>query len=378
MSCSRWTPTAVLLGLAVFVSDAGACSLCLMSVQQSVTYREEAGRAHLVVHGTLTSSRLNADGGGTTTMRVEHVVKATGVAAPQTLTIPRYVPFDPKEPPHYLFFCDTAGSKLDAYRGVEVSAAAAEYVRGALAVDPKDRSASLRYQFNYLEHADAGIAADAFLEFAKATDKEIGEAAPGLKPEKLRAWLKDVRTPPQRLGIYAFLLGACGGAADAELFRTLLRDPQERSASSLDGILGGLIHLSPKEGWATLEAMVGDSRKPFTVRYAALRTLRFYHGWKPVECRDKVLGGMGLLLTQGEMADLAIEDLRRWKVWDLTATVLAQYAKPTHAAPIMKRAIVRYALCCPKPEAVAFVAERRKDSAEVVRDVEETLQFEKQ
>ena len=44
------------------------------------------------------------------------------------------------------------------------------------------------------------------------------------------------------------------------------------------------------------------------------------------------------------LADQAIEDLRRWGYWDLTTDVLAQYSKPTHAAPIVRRSIVRYAL----------------------------------
>lgn len=376
MSRLPWILAAVAIGLMVLVAHTPACSLCMMSLQQTITLRQEADRAALVLHGTLLSSRLSADGGGTTEFRVEHVIKAN-TPAPTTVTIPRYVPFDPKEAPRYLLFCDVVKDKLDPYRGVAMSAAAVEYVRGALAIDAKDRSASLRYHFNYLEHADPEIAADAFLEFAKADDRDIGETAPQLQPDKLRTWIKDVRTPTNRVGLYAFLLGACGGKADAELFRTLLRDPAERSASSLDGILGGFIHLEPKEGWATQQAMIGDPRKPFTIRYAALRTLRFYHGWKPEESREKVMKGMALLLPQGEMADLAIEDLRRWKEWELTSLVLAQYHKPTHAAPIMKRSIVRYALCCPKPEAAAFVAERRKDEAELVRDVEETLQYEK-
>src|SRR5262249_48018490 len=189
-----------------------------------------------VLYGTLTDSRLQADGGGSTDFRVEQVVKADRGLAPRTVTIPRYVPFDPKEPPRYLLYCDTSKGRLDPYRGIVVSAAAGEYVRGAAAVDPKDRAASLRYHFNFLEHADAEIAADAFLEFAKATDREIGEAAPKLNADKLRTWIKDVRTPTQRLGMYAFLLGSCGNESDVELFRSLLRDPAGPSASSLDGL----------------------------------------------------------------------------------------------------------------------------------------------
>src|SRR5947199_184873 len=91
--------------------------------------------------------------------------------------------------------------------------AAAEYVKGLLAA--KTTADVLRHCFDYLEHSDKELAADAYLEFAKATDRDIGAVAPKLSAEKLRGWLKDANTPEQRLGMYAFLLGGCGGDGDA-------------------------------------------------------------------------------------------------------------------------------------------------------------------
>jgi hypothetical protein len=77
------------------------------------------------------------------------------------------------------------------------------------------------------------------------------------------------------------------------------------------------------------------------------------------------------------MADMAIEDLRRWKWWDLTNEVLAQYGKTTHAAPLVKNAILRYALCCPEPAAAAFVKNVRAANPAWVREVEESIEFER-
>jgi hypothetical protein len=85
-----------------------------------------------------------------------------------------------------------------------------------------------------------------------------------------------------------------------------------------------------------------------------------------------------VLVGQGDMADIAVEDLRRWEMWSLCVEVLGQFPKQTHAAPIVRRAIVRYALSCPKPEAKSFIAELRKTDADIVGDVEESLRFEKQ
>src|SRR5262249_7263558 len=108
-----------------------------------------------------------------------------------------------------------------------------------------------------------------------------------------------------------------------------------------------------------------------------LRTLRFYYGWKPQESKERVLRGLASAIPQGDLADLAIEDLRRWQLWDLTDDVLAQYGKKSHDAPLMRRAIIRYALSCPKPQAAAFIIQRRRDDAEAVKDVDEGLQQEK-
>src|SRR5207253_1920615 len=113
-----------------------------------------------------------------------------------TLEIPHYVPVaDPKDPPKYLLFCDVVKDNLDVFRGVPVrSEAAAAYVKGLLAAGGRGTAAVLRHCFDYLEHPDKELAADAFLEFARATDADIAGVAPKLSAEKLRGWLKDPST----------------------------------------------------------------------------------------------------------------------------------------------------------------------------------------
>ena len=123
--------------------------------------------------------------------------------------------------------------------------------------------------------------------------------------------------------------------------------------------------------------MLRDPRRPFTDRLAVLGMLRFYHGWKPEETQREVLRGLESLLGQSDLADLAVEDLRRWQLWALTGEVLALYGKKEFDAPIQRRALVRYALSCPRAEASRFVAQLRKQDPDLVKDVEESLEFEK-
>ena len=106
--------------------------------------------------------------------------------------------------------------------------------------------------------------------------------------------------------------------------------------------------------------MLSDGRKPLPVRLAVVRTVRMYHGWRPTENHDPVQKCLEAMIAQGELADIAIEDMRRWKMWDRTPDILGLYGKKGFDAPIMERAIVRYALSCGDEASKKFVAERRQ------------------
>jgi hypothetical protein len=382
---SGWKPVLAfgfaLALVAVLPCPAPSCSLC--NNLQAPTLREEAGHssARLILAGTLENARLAAGGNGLTDLRVTDVLrKDDWLAGRKVVELPRYLAIsDSKNPPHFLVFCDIFKDRVDPYRGVPVrNTESIDYVKKAMALDPNDRVGNLVFFFNYLEHANPEVAQDAYLEFAKATDADISKVAPKLRPEKLREWLKNPQTPQERLSLYAVLLGGCGGAAEAELLEGMLRDGTERSTAAYDGLLAGYIHLRPKEGWDLAVKTLADPKRPLLIKLGALRTLRFYHGSQPTESHAKVLQAMGVLLPQHDLADIAVEDLRRWKMWDLTPQVLALYGKEGYSAPIVKRAIVRYALCCAdRPDARQFVAERTKAEADLVQEVSESLEYER-
>ncbi len=253
-----------------------------------------------------------------------------------------------------------------------------EYVRKIMKLDAKDVEGNLLFFFRYLDSPDTEIARDAFLEFAKAGDQDIARVAGKLDPKKLRGWLEDKRTPAERLSVYALLLGACGGEADARFLQGLLNETDERIVNAYDGILGGYIHLKPREGWALAHDLLRDGRKPLPIRLAVARTVSFFHGARPKESREDVLKCLDAMIAQGELADIAVEDMRRWEIRDRTRDILALYGKKGYDAPLMQRAIVRYALSCKDDaSARAFLDERRRADPELVKDVEESLQFEK-
>jgi hypothetical protein len=154
--------------------------------------------------------------------------------------------------------------------------------------------------------------------------------------------------------------------------------PTERTSMALDGLLSGYINLRPREGWDLAVSILGDGKKSFTQRFSVARALRFYHAWKPAETKVQVLRGLAAMIPDGEVADLAIDDLRLWKLWDLTPLVLAQYGKRSHDAPIVRRTILRYALSCPLPEAKRLVDDVRRRDPGLIRDLEESLEADRQ
>jgi len=353
-----------------------ACSLCGGAFNPQKTIRQDWERARLVLYGVAVNPRLTPDGkgAGTTDFKIEKVLKGD-LGDTKVITLNRYIPvIDPKNPPRFVVFCDIVEGKLDPYTGRSVgSPALLDYLKGIEALKGKDNAQLLQFLYRYLDHEDERLADDAFIEFVRSSDADIGKAAKSLAPAKLRGLVQNPKVGFERLSLFAFLLGACGNEQDAVLLRSMIDRPTERTAKALDGILGGYINLKPREGWELARKILADRKLPFPPRYAAVRTMRFYFGWKPAESKTEVLRGLDNLIEDGEMADLAVEDLRQWKVWDLTGKILAQYGKPSHNAPIIKRTIIRYALCCPLPEARQFVDGVRRQDPNTVRDLEEGL-----
>jgi hypothetical protein len=372
---------AALAAVVLAAAPLAACSLC-GDMRSRQTMRQEATAAKMILYGTLANPRPSPSGrGGETDIKVEHVIKDNPVrAGRKSITMPRYVPVNADAPPKFLIFCDTDGKRLDPYRGDPVrSDAVVAYLKGALALPADDRDATLLYFFRHIDSADPEVAADAFLEFAKATDAEVARVAPKLDRDKLRRSLTDPKTPPERLGLFAFLLASCGDRSDAALLLEMLDRPSDRTRTATNGLLAGYIVLDPARGWKRAAALLSDGKRPFNERYAVVSALRFLRSARPTEyagAKDDAVRCARAALAQPDTADLVIDDLRRWQWWELTPDVLATDGRAGYDSPLMRRTLVRYALCCPRPEAAAFIAGKRGADPDLVQDVKEGLEFE--
>lgn len=370
-------------------ATAPACPFCSATGE---TLAGEVAQADFIVYGTLGNAKRDPDefNKGTTELNIELVIKDHEyLKGKKSVTIPKFLQPSKKGAKQLVFFKIYDG-KLDAYRGDEVEGDSKlpEYLKGSIAVRSKDIQTRLGYCFDFLESPDLVISSDAYQEFAMADYKELSDYAKVLAKDPARskqvlAWLKDPHARSTRFGLYGLILGHCGKAEDAKALRALLDDPTRSYTSGLDGVVAGYILLDSKAGWDYLLSIVGDAKKDFSVRYAGLRTVRFFWESRPdVVPAKQVMAAMQTLMTQPDLADLPIEDLRKWKQWDQTPVVLKYADVESHnSIPIVYRSILKFALSAaqanPKNAAAAeFVAKARAKDAKKVEFLESLLKDE--
>jgi hypothetical protein len=354
-----------------------ACPFC--SEERGPTLVGDFNQATMVLLGQFSNPMLGKGGleDGTTEFTIEQVLKSNDILKDKKkITLPRYLPNAKNK---YLVFCDVYKGNIDPYRGVEVqpNSDLVKYLTGAVALKEKSPAERLRYCFDFLNSPEFDVAIDAYREFAKADYKEYKDLAKKLPPDTIAAWLKDPKTPPYRYGLYASLLGHCGKEEHAKLLRSMIDDPEKRKGSGIDGLLAAYVMLEPKEGWNYLTNLLKNGNEEFLLRYAGLRTLRFFWDQRPdVLPKKDLVEGMATILGQSDMADFAVEDLRKWHQWDRTDQVLDLYGKKTYDIPVIRRAILRFALQSPQARATTFVSEQRKRDGDWVKDTEELLKLE--
>jgi hypothetical protein len=370
----------VLVFCVLAAGDSRGCPFCNAS---GTTLTQDATSAGLILFGTTKNPRLDPKepGQGATDLDIEVVIKSHEILGDKkVITLPRYIPqIDPKQPMKYLVFCDVYKGQLDPYRGTPFKADSriAPYLKGSLAIKDKDASTRLKYFFDFLDDPDPEIANDAYTEFGNADYKDFRAAAGGYSVERVKRWLTDAATPASRLGLYGSMLGHCGKAEDAAVLKDLLDDPKRKFVGGIDGVMAGYTMLNPKEGWARIADTLGDPKREFLVRYAALRAARFLWEFRPdLVDRDELAAKVAVAIDQSDVSDLIIEDLRKWGYWQAADKILAALKRPGHDAPIIRRATVRFMLSCPPdkcPAAAAFIAEQREKNPKWVEEVESLL-----
>ena len=129
--------------------------------------------------------------------------------------------------------------------------------------------------------------------------------------------------------------------------------------------------------WNRINQLLRSPKEEFMLRFAALKAARFIHDYRPdLISNQKIINAYTHLFNQGDIADLAIEDLRKWKAWDQSDAIFAIRKNDAGKVAIVRRSILRFALKCPSDVAKAYVSAARTDDKQGVDDAEELLKLE--
>jgi hypothetical protein len=371
---------AALAVLALATPPARPCPFCNQSGQ---TLTNDLNQATMVLYGKL--EKANGKDDGHNILVVEAVIKDNDFRKGQTrIDLGQNFDPNPNSQYRYVVFCDIFKGKLEPFRGFAVKVDKdgkndiAKYLQGALKVKDAKPGERLRFFFDYLDNEELEVSNDALKEFGNADYKDYQEMAKSLPPDKIAAWLDDKNTPSYRYGLYASLLGHCGKDKHAEVLRKMLDDQDKPVLAGLDGIMAAYTMLRPKEGREYIEKVVKDANRDFLFRYAALRSLRFFWQYRSDLMTQKdIAESAAQLITQKDIADLAIEDLRKWKRWEMADRILAVRATEAYQkTPIIRRAVVRYALQCKGSDSIAaFLKEQRAKDPDAVKQAEDLLEL---
>lgn len=339
------------------------------------SFRQQIDGYDLVLFGTLERPKEGDDPEWTDFRITQPLRTHDSIKGMDVIRVPRKIPQPgPKDPSGYLLLGAVRDGKPDFVSGGHATVALVDYFKGILAIDAKDRVKTLRFAFDYLEHEERLISTEAFREFEEDTDDIVRTAAKGSKPEKLRKWLEGEHTWNERGALYACLLSGCGAAGDAMLIRdTITRLSSKGHWNHTDRMMIAYTILDPKAGWKFIGELIADTAGEFPARYSGLKAVRYFRVHPGVIAEKDILAALETILAQPDMADLPIDELRRWKRWELNDQIFALIDKEDFQKKFIRRSILRYALQCPDARAAKYIAEQRAVDPEGVAENEKWL-----
>ncbi|QDU64729.1 hypothetical protein Pan216_56210 [Planctomycetes bacterium Pan216] len=371
----------LVLTLVLVANRATACPFC---EQLGQTLSETIADADFAAIGQLSDARQhpNASAGqptATTRLRLDHTLKAHPVATGKDeLLLSRYVARAAREPFEAVVLAEVIDDQVEPHRVMPAEERVyVDYVTAAVKKSVKPDAERLTFFFEQLGSPDSRIATDAYKEFSKTPYLAVKSAAASYDPQQLRKWMENPETPTFRLGLYGLLLGIHGRPEDAPFLRKLIFDPKHRPRVGLDGIMAGYSLLLPKEGVDDLLALLANPKETFNAHYSALEAIRFLIGESTDQERRRLLDGVSRALVSADIADLVIDELRKNQQWQFLDDVLARFDDPDYQRPVIRQAILRFALQAPGEKAASFVKTQRDADPRLVADVEEGLRFEK-
>ncbi|QDV47212.1 hypothetical protein Enr13x_71210 [Stieleria neptunia] len=355
---------AFLLGLIVILpwSAAAACPFC-ESVQQTIRQQSLTMDAVVIassLDGELTRNLTT----GVVKMRIEKVIKGSEhVKVGQEVDaiyygkveVGRRFLLSGVDPPNLQWSCLPVSERAEAY-----------IVKASQVKD--DDVARLRFFRDYLEDEEALISRDAYDEFASAPYDVIQQIGPDMDHDQLIEWVQQPEIGADRKRLYFTMLGVCGGKQDLPMLEAMLRNPAKSVTGGLDALIACYLTLAGEAGLPLIdELFIANHKAPFPQSYAAIMAIRFHGTEGDVIPRSALVESLHKILDRGELADMVIPDLAKWKDWSQIERLTTLFKEAEKDKNWLRVPVINYMRACPLPEAEAAIEELEKIDPEAVR-----------
>lgn len=224
----------------------------------------------------------------------------------------------------------------------------------------------LLYFLPFLEHADTSIASDAWGEFANADYQTIRAIRSEFPPEKLRKWIGQSNTSPERLGLYGMMLGLCGDTDDAAFLRKhIIIGSTDELRYGIEGLMAGLMLIRGEEGLSFIESQVIQTDVEGRQIFAVMQALKFVWSYESdLISKDRLRAALHPLLKHESVRELAIRDLSRWEDWSAISKLETVYEEAIHNDRSTVVTITRFLMSCEKSASANET--QKKDARELL------------
>jgi hypothetical protein len=137
--------------------------------------------------------------------------------------------------------------------------------------------------------------------------------------------------------------------------------------------------LEPNTAWNEVVNLAEQKDLPFLFSYSAFSAIRMIGNERQDVCdRKKCTAAMVRVLNRPDVADFAVDTLRKWQRWECAELILELPGKAEYKAPVIWKTVLCFALQCPTVRTANYVDAQRKLDPERVADMEELLRIEKE
>jgi hypothetical protein len=247
------------------------------------------------------------------------------------------------------------------------------FVRHSVLLNDKSRMGRAKYALDFLLSPNKMVADSADIEFSRISYADLRKVAETVKPETCVKAIQGNKDSSGPSRWHAMLLGHCGKKEHAVILQQTIDGSKNPKTFVRSEVFIALTLLDREAGWRAITDIVVNKELPFLTRYNALHAARFFFTERKDVIDEKTcVAAVSSVLTVADMADFAVEDLRKWRRWEYSDTILKLPAK----SAILRKCVLRFALQCPTQQAKDFVNTERTRDREFVEETEELLALE--